>query len=80
MAPLLPRPGHLLLRCPICRLGLYPRAGTLACPNRHAFDLARDGYVNLLPANRRRPAGGGDLPEQLRHLSGDMKNCTGGDT
>jgi hypothetical protein len=67
VAPLLPRPGHLLLRCPICRLGLYPRAGTLACPNRHAFDLARDGYVNLLPANRRRPAGGGDLPEQLRH-------------
>ena len=67
MAPLLPRPGHLLLRCPICRLGLYPRAGTRACPNRHAFDLARDGYVNLLPANRRRPAGGGDLPEQLRH-------------
>jgi 23S rRNA (guanine745-N1)-methyltransferase len=67
VAPLLPRPGHRLLRCPICRLGLYPRAGALACPNRHAFDLARDGYVNLLPGNRRRPAGGGDRPEQLRH-------------
>lgn len=67
MAPLLPRPGHRLLRCPICRLGLYPWAGALACPNRHAFDLARDGYINVLPGNRRRPAGGGAGLEQLGH-------------
>jgi 23S rRNA (guanine745-N1)-methyltransferase len=33
----------------------------------HSFDLARDGYVNLLPGNRRRPADGGDRREQLRH-------------
>ena len=69
MAPPLPRPGHRLLRCPICRLGLDARAGALACPNRHSFDLAREGYVNLLPGSRRRPADGGDHPEQLRHRS-----------
>jgi hypothetical protein len=67
VAPRLPRPGLRLLRCPICRLGLDARAGALACPNRHSFDLAREGYVNLLPGSRRRPADGGDHAEQLRH-------------
>jgi len=69
VAPPLPRPGHRLLRCPICRLGLDARVGALACPNQHSFDLAREGYVNLLPGSRRRPADGGDHPEQLRHRS-----------
>jgi 23S rRNA (guanine745-N1)-methyltransferase len=69
VAPLSPRPGHRLLRCPICRLGFDARAGALTCPNRHNFDLARAGYVNLLPGTRRRPAAGGDSPEQLRHRS-----------
>jgi 23S rRNA (guanine745-N1)-methyltransferase len=67
VAPLSPRPGHGLLRCPICRLDLAAAAGALACRNRHSFDLAREGYVNLLPGGRRRPAGGGDRLDQLRH-------------
>ena len=66
MAPLPPRPGHRLLRCPICRLDLAVAAGALVCRNRHSFDFAREGYLNLLPGNRRRPADGGDCPEQLR--------------
>jgi 23S rRNA (guanine745-N1)-methyltransferase len=57
------------LRCPLCRLGLDIRGGALACGNGHSFDLARQGYVNLLPGNRRRPAAGGDGSEQLRHRS-----------
>lgn len=38
------------LLCPLCGdlLSLDERA--LACPNRHSFDVARQGYVNLLPA------------------------------
>jgi 23S rRNA (guanine745-N1)-methyltransferase len=67
VAPLLPRPGHRLLRCPICRLDLHAKPGALACRNRHSFDLAREGYVNLLSGRRRRPSEGGDRPEQLRH-------------
>ena len=67
MAPLAPRPGHGLLRCPICRLDLAAAAGALACRNRHSFDLAREGYVNLLAGNRRHPAEGGDRLDQLRH-------------
>ena len=36
------------LRCPVCRdaLSALPRA--LGCPAGHRFDLARQGYVNLL--------------------------------
>ena len=37
-----------MLRCPVCRLNLTAAAGALVCRNRHSFDLARQGYVNLL--------------------------------
>lgn len=67
MAPLSPRPGHGLLRCPICRLDLAAAAGALACRNRHSFDLAHEGYVNLLRGRRHRPSAGGDSSEQLQH-------------
>lgn len=67
MAPLPLRPGHRLLLCPICRLGLDARESALACRNGHSFDLAQEGYVNLLPGGRRRPPAGGDRPEQLSH-------------
>ncbi len=67
MVPLPPRPGYRLLRCPICRLGLDVRGRAIACRNGHSFDLAHEGYVNLLPGSRQRPAAGGDGSEQLRH-------------
>jgi 23S rRNA (guanine745-N1)-methyltransferase len=67
VAPLSPRPGHVLLRCPICLLDLEAVAGALTCRNRHNFDFAREGYVNLLAGGRRRPAEGGDRLDQLKH-------------
>ena len=66
MAPPSPRPGHGLLRCPICRLDLTAAAGALACRNRHSFDLAREGYVNLLRGGRHHPSAGGDNSKQVR--------------
>lgn len=42
---------HELLACPHCGAGLAERAGAVACENGHAFDIARQGYVNLLPPN-----------------------------
>jgi 23S rRNA (guanine745-N1)-methyltransferase len=39
-----------------------PDGAALACANGHAFDRAREGYVHLLPANRRRSAEPGDNP------------------
>src|SRR5215469_11029472 len=67
MSSLQLRPGHWLLRCPLCKSGFTTTAGALACRNGHSFDLAREGYVNLLLGRRRRPAAGGDSPSQLRH-------------
>ena len=67
MSSLQLRPGHWLLRCPLCKSGFTATAGALACRNGHSFDLARRGYVNLLLGRRRRPAAGGDSPSQLRH-------------
>src|SRR6516162_6416516 len=67
MSSLQLRPGHWLLRCPLCKSGFTAAAGALACRNGHSFDLARQGYVNLRPGRRHRPAAGGDSPSQLRH-------------
>ncbi len=48
-----------LLTCPVCGRGfpLPPAAGpppaALRCANGHSFDVARQGYVNLLPGGAR---------------------------
>jgi 23S rRNA (guanine745-N1)-methyltransferase len=44
------------LACPYCGLGLSEVEGALGCAAGHSFDLARQGYVTLLPAGAR-PAG-----------------------
>lgn len=37
-----------LLRCPVCEAPLTVGAGSAACPAGHSFDVARQGYLNLL--------------------------------
>jgi len=37
-----------LLRCPVCGVGLARHPGSLTCESGHVFDVARQGYVNLL--------------------------------
>ena len=39
-----------LLRCPHCAAALERVDGVLRCPAGHSFDIARQGYVNLLGA------------------------------
>jgi 23S rRNA (guanine745-N1)-methyltransferase len=38
----------------------------LRCPNRHSFDLAREGYVNLLLRQKKLPETVGDSAEMLQ--------------
>ncbi len=38
-----------LLRCPVCAGELAESDGALRCPAGHSFDVARQGYVNLVP-------------------------------
>lgn len=41
------------LRCPVCAAGFSLERPALRCPNGHSFDVARQGYVNLLPGGAR---------------------------
>ncbi|WP_019630428.1 putative RNA methyltransferase [Actinomadura atramentaria] len=52
------------LRCPVCAEPLAPRDRALACAAGHAFDVARQGYANLLPGGAR--PGTADTPEMVR--------------
>lgn len=48
--------------CPKCGEELEKNGGSLVCPSRHTYDIARSGYVNLL------------LPQQMNaKLPGDNK-------
>jgi 23S rRNA (guanine745-N1)-methyltransferase len=39
-----------VLRCPVCRAGLRLSDRTATCPGGHSYDLAKQGYLNLLPS------------------------------
>jgi 23S rRNA (guanine745-N1)-methyltransferase len=47
-------PAGSLLACPVCDESLQGAERTFRCANGHTFDVARDGYVNLLLAQHRR--------------------------
>jgi 23S rRNA (guanine745-N1)-methyltransferase len=49
-----------LLACPICRAPLTRASAVLVCAQRHTFDVAREGYVNLFPAHHRQSRRPGD--------------------
>ena len=53
------------LICPICGGVLNRGEGRFACQNHHSFDIARQGYVNLLTVQRRHSAHPGDTREQV---------------
>jgi len=42
-----------VLACPVCGEPLLTGDHTFRCPNGHGFDVAREGYVNLLLAQHR---------------------------
>ena len=42
----------LLLRCPVCGSMMCANANTLSCERGHAFDIAKEGYVNLLRSGK----------------------------
>lgn len=49
--------------CPVCKKPLAPDGRRLLCENRHSFDMAKEGYVNLLLKNTQ--GGHGDNAEML---------------
>lgn len=55
------------LRCPVCRAPLAEAGGALRCEAGHAFDLARQGYVNLVTG---RPGLPGDTAAMVAARAG----------
>ena len=53
------------LICPICRLPLQWEGKSCRCGRNHSFDVARQGYVNLLPVQQKRSLHPGDTREQV---------------
>ena len=49
-----------LFCCPICDAPLERTAGQYRCRGGHSYDIAREGYVHLLPANRKHAKEPGD--------------------
>ena len=51
--------------CPICQSPLCQQDRVLRCPKGHSFDIAAQGYVNLLPANKKSSKDPGDNAEMV---------------
>lgn len=49
-----------LFRCPVCGAPLDREERICRCPNRHSYDIAREGYTYLLPPNQKHSAAPGD--------------------
>ena len=49
-----------LFTCPLCAARLERDGGVYRCPGGHSFDIAREGYVHLLPANQMHSKAPGD--------------------
>ena len=53
------------LICPLCGQALFRQDRTYRCADGHCFDMARQGYVNLLPVQQKHSAHPGDTREQV---------------
>ena len=52
--------------CPVCGKVLEKEDRSLVCADRHSFDLARQGYVNLLPVQHKHSQNPGDDKAMVR--------------
>ena len=53
--------------CPLCEqaLVLNSMGSSWSCVNKHNFDCAKEGYVNLLPSNKKHSAQPGDSAQMI---------------
>ena len=52
--------------CPLCHARLTRSEKSYACPQGHQFDMAKEGYVNLLPVQHKRSRDPGDSAEMMQ--------------
>jgi len=53
--------------CPVCGglLQLNPSGKSYVCQNQHSFDLAKEGYLNLLPVQYKHSKEPGDSKQMM---------------
>lgn len=52
--------------CPLCYAPLSRQDRVYQCPQNHQFDIAKEGYVNLMPAHHKRSRDPGDNKEMMQ--------------
>lgn len=52
--------------CPLCHQPLTQINNSFICPQRHQFDVAKEGYINLLPVQHKRSRDPGDSAEMMQ--------------
>lgn len=52
--------------CPLCQLPLLLTQRHYQCANKHSFDVAKEGYVNLLPVQHKKSLDPGDNTEMMQ--------------
>ena len=55
-----------IFSCPLCGAELNREERRYVCRKGHSFDVAREGYVNLLPVSRRHSRAPGDDKEMVK--------------
>ena len=54
-----------MLQCPVCGAFLEKKERALVCASGHSFDIARQGYVNLLPVTQKHSKHPGDTRDMV---------------
>lgn len=54
-----------IFTCPFCGENLTVKGKSLFCVNNHCFDVAKSGYVNLLPVDKKNSVNPGDNKEMI---------------
>lgn len=52
--------------CPLCQTSFSQQNNTQICQNNHHFDIAKEGYLNLLPVNAKNSKNPGDNKEMMQ--------------
>ncbi|RQW63175.1 23S rRNA (guanine(745)-N(1))-methyltransferase [Vibrio viridaestus] len=55
-----------MYQCPLCHEPLIKNQNSLTCNNRHQFDFAKEGYINLMPVQHKRSKDPGDNKEMMQ--------------
>jgi len=54
-----------IYKCPVCDKQLVQRDNSYRCSGKHTYDIAKEGYVNLLLANQMKSKEPGDSKEMM---------------